>query len=674
MENKQKKKSVFEKFIIWLLATLQKSFIGKFFTSYDKASERFDKKTNGGRYVSGTKFASVMEKNKVINCIPKIFQFLLRVPLRDYGIMMFLTGVLVAGLYPINGMILFVNITFEMFVFGCGVSICAIPLFFSSRSFASNVLSSKIFSFILFDFLGMDEEGFRIAQDKGRVSFGAYAFLIGTILGVLSYFLLPIYTVALVIGLFLVYCTARTPEIGVVVTMLLIPFVSISFICICIAYTFICYIVKVLLGKRILKFQYFDLWVSITIFVVVISGIDYKDPVSTLFGTTINLIIMLSYFLFSNLIYSKIWFRRSMVAFTTSSFVVAMIAIGQWIIGTLAQNLDFLEKVYSKNESIVSTLGSSNVLAHFMVIAIPFAFVHMMSGRHDFGKFVGFLLAAILTFALVISGTSFGVIGLILGVLLTLVFFNPKAIYLLVLVLIVLPTLYFTLPSDVLHTVLSTLHLQDGIIETELIYFRDSFLAVIKRPFGIGINEYRMKFAFGEEYIDSLPLNVMATHGILGAVFLIVLWVMFTRVILTYAVKAKNEYRRVNGCAGFCSMFALALVGIFNNIWVDKRIFLLFVVIMALSFAYIKIDKEEEVVSLSYVDITTATLDIPVKENRVANAIPQRRHMSISKISKQMIKKKSKKTEVKEFSNTEELIIKSKICKGETSDEENEQK
>lgn len=658
MERKQKKKSVFDRFIIWLLAVLQRSFIGRFFTSYDKANEKFEKKIKAGRYSSEKRFARFIERNRVLNFIPKIFQFLLRIPLRDYGIMLFMTGAVVAVLYPLNDMILFINVNFKMFVIGAGTCVCAIPLFFSSRSFASNVLSSKMFRFILFNFLGLDEEGFRIADEKGRVSFATFSFLIGAGLGVASYFLLPVNTVILVLGIFLAYCTVRTPEVGVVVTILLIPFLNINITCIFIAYTFLCYVMKVFLGKRILKFQYFDLWVSIAIFVLTVSGINFKDPLSSLNGTALNLIILLSYFLFSNLIYSKEWFRRSMVAFTTSSMVVAIVAITQGVLRKLAKSIEDLEPVFSQHGEIASTFDSPSVLAEFMVIAVPFAFVHMISERKESSKFAGFVLAALLITALVLTDSALGIVGLLVGVLFTLAFFNRNVIYLIVTVAVALPVLYFTLPENIMEKVFTIGPLNGASIEGELIYFKDNFLSVIKKPFGIGIGSEGMVETFGYEYIDSLPLQLIATHGILGTVVFVLMIVMFARVILSYSVKAKNEYRRVNGCAGLCSIIALLSVGIFSYVWADKRVFLLFVMTMALSFAYIKIDKEEEAVAVKYVDITRATVDIPLKETVAYKALPQRRYLYASKISKRLKKQEKNKTaEAKEFSNTEELIV-----------------
>ena len=43
MEAKRKKRSTLEKLSAWAFNLLKKSFIGKFFTSYDAANERFNK-------------------------------------------------------------------------------------------------------------------------------------------------------------------------------------------------------------------------------------------------------------------------------------------------------------------------------------------------------------------------------------------------------------------------------------------------------------------------------------------------------------------------------------------------------------------------------------------------------------------------------------------------------
>lgn len=672
MENRQRKKSWLDAFIVWLLAALQKSFLGRFFTSYYTANESFAKKVGLKKHKSEKRFARFVEKNRFFGALPRVIEYLLRIPLRDYGIILFLTGAVVAGLYPLNDMILFIDITFELFVLGVSVSTCSLPLLFSRKSIAASILSSKLFKFILFDFLGMDDEGINLAAEKGRVNFAAFAFLIGAALGVSSYFITPVGTALIMIAVILACCTVRTPEIGAIISVLLVPFVNIYVICGCIAYTFLCYAIKVKLGKRVFKFEYFDLWVIVLILALTTCGVNFANPLESLENVLLNLVILMSYFLYANLIYSKVWFRRSIVAFSISSFVVAVVAIVQVILRYISSKVDVLDKVFPADGDIVSTLGSYTVLAQFMVISIPFALVHMISEKKGIAKFLSFVMAAIMITALVFTNSAMGLFGLLVGALLIFAFYKRMAIYLIALVIIALPVLYFTLPESALSALTSHGPFEGVSVVEELAYFGESFLTIIKKPMGANLSGSTVIEFYGVDGFDSLPLQILADYGIVGLIVFLAVIVMFVRVILSYSVKAKNAYRRINGCAGLCSVVALLTVGVFNNVWADKRVLLIFVITVALSLAYVKIDRDEEAVAVTYVDITTASIDIPLKE--VAGvAVHKRKFVQTSRIQKQILKnQKNKIAEAKEFSNTEDLIITRRRYEEKETEEQND--
>lgn len=642
--------------MIWLLSVLQKSFLGRFFTSYDRANDRYERLTARKHRPSRRTFAKMTENNRVLNAFPRMFEYLMRVSLRDYGILMFMTGAVVAILYPMNDKILFVDITFEMFVFGTATSVCSIPLLFSSRSLAENVLDSGLFSSVLFDFLGFDQDSFRLASEKGVKKITTFAFLIGAGLGVGSYFVLPVYTILILLAIALAYSVIRTPEIGVVVSVFIIPFASINIVGGVVMFTFICYVFKVMLGKRIFKFEYFDFWVSATIIVLTVCGINYSSPMSSLRQVITNLVIMLSYFMISNLIHSKEWFKRCIVAFTTSSLIVAIIAILQVVLSKISEAFEVLQMVFPTDAEASSTLGDRNSLAQFLVVAIPFALVHMVSEKKEITKFAGFLLSAVLVSALVLTGTGSAILGLIVGALLLFAFYNRKSIYLLVLLCVALPVLYFTLPDGIIGQIVSVGPLKGYSIREELLYIKEGFLVAIERPFGIGLGEKTMQGIlpqYKNGYIDSLPIQLLATFGVIGVAVLAVTIIMYSRLMLSYATKAKNQYRRVNCCAGLCSVMGLLTSGIFDYVLQDKRIFLILVVTIALSFAYIKMDREEESGMKSYVGISRASLEIPLKEEMIREAKPRRRYVHISKIKKGNKEKQETEEdeEVKEFSS-----------------------
>ena len=661
MENNHRKRTVFDRFMAWLLSLLQSSLIGKYFTSYDKANDRFERLTKRKASPSHKRrFAKLTENNRLVRAIPKMYGYLMRLALRDYGIAMFMCGAVVSILYPMNNMILFIDVTLDMFVYGCATCLCAIPLMFSSRSLASNVLSSKFFSTLLFDYLGFDEESFRQQAEQETKHGATLAFVFGALIGVLGYFVMPPVAVLLVGVVVLAYCVMRTPEIGVVVSVFSIPFANIMYISGAVAYTFLCYIIKIMLGKRIFKFEYFDFWVCIAIIGMTVCGINYSDPVSSIKEVLINLVIMLSYFMFSNLIHSKEWFKRSIVAFTMSSLIVAAVATAQAILGKISESFEILQPVFSPDMSITSTLGSSNALAQLLVVAIPFALVHMISERNDINKFAGFLLSALLVAALFFAGSPSAVVGLFVGAMLLFAFYNRNAVYLIIVVAAALPIMYYTLPREIIDQIITIGPLKNASITEELTYLKDAFAAAWQNPFGIGSGEVAMNNALPQYngYIDSLPAQLLAVYGVIGCGIFVLCVLMYARLMLSYAAKAKNEYRRVNCCAGLCSTLALLSSGIFNYAWLDKRIFLLLIATIGLSFAYIKIDREEEAVVKGYIDITSSCVDILLKEEDVGDIVPRRRYVHIIKEKKPKGKNKTneKKVEAKEFSHTQELI------------------
>ena len=80
MEAKHKKRSTFDKISAWMFNLLKKSFIGKLFTSYDKANLKYAKKSSKIRHSSKRKsFERVLENNLFSRVVQKIFGALLKI-------------------------------------------------------------------------------------------------------------------------------------------------------------------------------------------------------------------------------------------------------------------------------------------------------------------------------------------------------------------------------------------------------------------------------------------------------------------------------------------------------------------------------------------------------------------------------------------------------------------
>lgn len=666
MKKKQKKQSTLSKISGGIFSLIQKSFIGKFFTSYDKDNKKFVK-PGTKKLKTTSKHRRVIKKiedNPIINAFHRFFRLFLRISMRDYGIIFFLIGIGVTALYPLNGMILFLHVPFYYCIFGVSISVCAFPLMFSSRSLAHGILSSKIASFIIFEFLGCDKEDVEEIAKQNRVSMTNISILIGIGLGVLSYFVSPINVVLVILAIAVIYLIFKTPEIGAILIIFALPFAEKYVLYVGVLCTFASYLIKIFMGKRLIKLEYLDVFAFLAILAMIFCGMNYFNPLKSLPILVNNLVFVLAYFIYSNIIRSKEWFKKCLFAFTISALFVALSAIFQSVMGGLAVNFENLAVAFSNNGAVSATFSEPTTLAQFMVVAIPFAFVHMFSERKDVGKFFGFLISAILITALILSNSKVALIGLFTGVLFLLLVFDRNYIFLILTLGISIPVLAYALPENVINQIFTLIGVNKSGIPGLFTSFANDFMMIIKHPFGFGLgtSPNEVFSGYNGEYINSLPLQFLFNYGIIAILVFVVFIVVFARLIFSYCVKAKNKYRKINCCAGFCALTGLFTMGILSHVWYDSRIFLLSIVCAALSFAYIKIEREESIEATSYVDITSGSMDIELNEQAEHDKVSRRMYLHV-------LKKKQKNNimEAKEFSNTEDFI---KIAKEKTENEE----
>ena len=320
---KRKKRTALGKLSAWGFKVLGNSFIGKFFTSYEKANDKFQKitkKENKNSRVRKYRLARLLERNVFTKIIPKIYQAFLRIRISNYATAAIGMGVVSLTLFILNYLNYFtlgnVTVTVQMFVLPALLIILPFPYLFSGRSLAQAFKENKFLKAVVFGFLGADAEAIKDKAAKPRVSNTMLSFLIGVSFGTLSYFIGKPENILYAIAILLfAYVIMRTPEIGIILVIFTMPFLNMLVIKIAIVYIAFCYIIKIILHKRVVSFEYFDVWPTLAIVGMIFCGIDYQNPKSTLPVVGSNLIILISYFLIANLIRSKEWFKKCIFAF-----------------------------------------------------------------------------------------------------------------------------------------------------------------------------------------------------------------------------------------------------------------------------------------------------------------------------------------------------------------------
>ncbi len=648
MEEKQKnatRRSVFDKLSEKLFSLLKTGMFGYFFTSYDEANARYLSAVKRKRRVrtnkTRRKISKTIEGSFFVNAIPRLVEHLLTTSTRDYGVAFLIMGAITTILYPLREQILFINITYATFLAGIVICLCSIPLLVSSKSLATNLYASKFCKLVLFKFLGFDEEKMRSTAEKNRHSSTNIALLMGIILGLLSYFLEPTKVMIAICVLVIGYSVLKTPEIGIVGIIFLIPFFNIKILCISTVYTFACFLIKCTIGKRTFKFEYLDIFVVMAMLILLLRGLISKNIASTLIEALTSASLMLAYFLVTNLVRSKEWFRRCVVALTVSCLIVTITGTLQAIIGRISTYVPELSRIFERGQSITSTLGDSRVLGQFLVVIIPFVLVRMLSKRNGMGKFVSFLFFIMVFVAIFLTSSLPAVIGAVSAVLLLLIIYHRNYTYLGLIILVALPILYISLPDDIMAR-LESLKIFSSFNVMEIVAeIRHSFQYFLKNPFGVGMGNISLN---GKESIDNLFLHTLLEQGIIVFLGIAVLIVMIMRMTLSYCEKAKNRYRRINGCASLCSISGILTAGCLTYAFYDERLYLLLWITVGIPLAYMRIERAEEEPKASRTDFTSATLDITLTGENESESIPKRKYVRLPRF-----RKAEKADEIKDF-------------------------
>ena len=655
MERK-KLRPAHDKLSAFLFGLLKKSFIGRFFTSYDKANDKFQKITNNSknRHVSHKNgIAKALERNILGKVIPVIFHAFLRIAVKNYALLIFVAGLISFPQYFLNlsGQEVFgysIHGSVEGLVLSSVLIVISLPFLFYGKSIAQAILQNKLFNFISINFLGVDDENIKNAAAKSRVSNTTVALVIGLALGILSYFVNPFIILSIVFAILFAYNVFRTPEIGIILTIFTLPFVDMLYIKIAIGYIFLCYGIKVILRKRVFSFEYHDIFAVLAILALTICGIDYQNPLGSLPAVLSNLVIFMSYFLCANLVRSRTWFRKCIFALTSSAFIASIVGITQFVLGILSGITELSESLLQFAQfktAVPSMFSTSDVFAQYLMIAIPFGLIHMFSGKIT-SKAGSFFITLILTVALVLTNSKFAFIGIIFAVILLAIIYNRNNIYSSIVLIGGAVGFYFLFSYvENLRALADRIHFFDNFnFGEKFAELGNGFLNVFSFPsiFGVGAGATTTQY-------DSFLIQFVNEYGIISLAFLTLFGIMFARLVFSHTEEAMKVSRKIESATGLCALVGLFLTGIFKNVWVDEKIMLLSIVFVALSFAFIKREKNTTYIMDEKSDISSAHIDVEVDVEDIHEYSVGRKYVHAPKSTRKMKKiiDKSEKGESK---------------------------
>lgn len=611
--------TLFDRFGEIICDALVNGFIGKIFTSYtslrDRISDRFfatyvlrNRKIKKFFRAIRRFLARNLESSITISFVNKAIDKFCSFPLQYFGNFGLFFGVYSIVIYFIKLFVPWLEpaSTSHLWV-AIFITVTAIPLLFSRINLATSVKNS-IFGRSLFKHtFGISNESFDNRKNTSRAR-GNWMLLLGLFAGISTLFVHPFYIVIALASIVFIVLIATAPEIGVLLTVTIIPFLTFTqtptiWLSILTLITALFYFIKLIRGKRVFKLEILDFAILSFGILIMLSSIYSAGGVDSFISASISFILLLGYFLFVNLMRTEKWIKRAIIGFVSSASVVALIGVFEFIFG--AKNNNWLDQSFHSiiKTRVVSLFENPNMLAVFLVMAFPFLLALCVKAKETNAKFLTKALVVIFILCIIFTWSRAAWIAVIVGILLFAALCTTKAFRIFGMVLLGLPLLPIILPTSILERFLSISNLADSSIAYRIYTWQGTLNAIKDHLFfGIGYGDSAFQTVYpsysfsgieAAPHSHSLILQILLCMGVIGfLVFCVAIFFSFQK-SFEFIKNEKNFNSSIYVIASVASVASALIIGIFDYIWYNPRIFYLFWIVIAIGCAYVRVGDYE---------------------------------------------------------------------------------
>lgn len=589
------------------------SNIGRFLTSHDEAEKKCTTSATSAFLAGGEKklerekkirhaLASQFEKSVTIAALKKTQDAFMRFALTNYGVLFISFGFYSTVIFFVKTLIYpdAAKNYFDLAIYAISVAV-SIFFFASKKSMAQALVSSRIVKAVCFDLLGIRSESVeRIAGEEVQ-RFVGIPFIVGMALGVLTFFIKPIYIVLSVVLIILAAIVLSSPEAGLVITFLALPFSKTTYLAGLMALVTLSFIIKFICGRRTFRFRLLDIPVIIFM-IMTLSGGLFSIGSGSLPRALVYVCFLFGYFLVKTMFRSEKYVKRALYAVSLTAAVVSVIGIVEYFIGSPSAIWQDATLFASIRGRVVSTFENPNVLAEFLIFAIPISLSLFAAAKSAREKFAALLSSALGLVCLILTWSRGAWIGLIVSGVFTLLFIGHKWLVGATLALPLGVTGVMYLSTNVISRLTSITNFSDsstsyriGIWKSTLAMLKDTFF------YGIGVGSgafdavfpyYALSGITRAEHAHSLYLQITAETGVFTLIIFLTVALLTVQKSLSFVKTSTVEKNRHYALGLICGIVAFLLMGLTDHVFYNYRIYLLFWLIVGLSSAHIMTAKE----------------------------------------------------------------------------------
>lgn len=578
---------------------LQSSFEGSFLKEFIFGDRRFKKFFRRLR-----KFlSSNIEDCFIVTRGQRMIHFFSSAPLNYYGNFLSFFGVYTCVVYFVRLLVSGISSASSDYLFiGIGAIIISLPLLFSRISMASALQKSVIGRMLIEATFGISDETIKkhSAVRKGK---GNVMLFLGLVAGILTFFIHPL-TIILAILFFVLVCfIAVSPEIGVLITIFVLPFCSFMSnptiaLCGIVLLTAFFYVIKLIRGKRVFKLELVDAAVLLFALMIYFSSVFSAGGEGSRNAALVSCALMLGYFLLVNLMRTEKWIKRCVFALVSSGSIVAMIGVLEYFFGKSSSQWLDVRLFTNIRVRVVSLFDNPNVLATYLVLIFPFALNFFILAKKRNEKFLSAIVCAAFVVATVFTWSRGAWIAMVLTFFVFFTVYSRKTLRIFGAAILAVPVLPMILPDNLLDRAFSILNFSDSSISYR-IYTWIGSLRVVGDHFlgGIGFGPEAFAkiypaYAFAgiesAEHSHSLPLQILIGMGIGGLLVFVALIFLYLQKTLEYVRKPESSSSKFYVTAAVASVIGALVMGAFDYIWYNYRVFYIFWIVIALGCALVR--------------------------------------------------------------------------------------
>lgn len=595
-------------------------FFAKIFTAYSKEQEAFENGFLRNHFISA-KFkaffwklrqyiSKAFETSFFLNKTKNSARSWLGVSLRSYGKALFFFGVYTVIVYLVR--LVVPNLpTSDIGYLITGLALCiiALPTFLSKNSLAEALDAGILTNILCSEFLGYRKECFEIPQ-KGSRSKNNFLIFIGMLFGMFTLFVHPLRILLAIVSILAAVVLLNTPEIGVLFTLFFLPFLSFfdipaTILGILVLLTAISYFIKLIRGKRILRIELIDLAVFLFFLLLFFSGTITAGGKTGLEEVLLSCCLMLGYFLTVNLIRTEQWLKRCALALVSSGTLVAIWGIVQYFFASVFVDAWVDREYFSEiSRRAVSFFDNPNVLASYLVMILPFVLLMFLRAQRGKEKNLYFISLFAVLMCIILTWSRGAWLATIACLLVFGFIYSRKTLRSIFLFGLTVPFWSILLPTSITKRFLSIGNLADSSTAYRVHTWKGSW-ELIKEYFmsGIGYGSSAFQnvypqFAYAgieaAEHSHSLYLQIFIGLGIGGVLSFFCILFLAAQMNFEYLKQSQNVRAKSFVIASMCAIVGALVMGLFDFIWYNYRMFFLFWAILGLACACIRVGRAEE--------------------------------------------------------------------------------